>query len=114
MKSKERLLMYTKDEKLMLNEIKALKARGFKSFRNELNVGDEDMSLSPPKSGSDYDYDELEKEYGENPLDDASNLNVSHNKTDNLFGRGKESQETSKHISFLHSTKEEHHKPNYT
>lgn len=23
------------------------------------------MSLSPPRSGSDYDYEELEKEYGE-------------------------------------------------
>jgi DNA-binding transcriptional MerR regulator len=36
MKSKDRLRMYTKDEIKMLSEIKALKARGFKSFRNEL------------------------------------------------------------------------------
>lgn len=36
MNSKDRKRMYTKDEIKMLEEIKALKARGFKSFRNEL------------------------------------------------------------------------------
>jgi len=51
----------------MLKEIKALKARGFKSFRNELDVGG-DVSLSPPRSDSEYDYEALEKEYGEDPL----------------------------------------------
>lgn len=48
--------MYTKDEIKMLSEIKALKARGFKSFRNELDVGD-DVSISPPREGEDYDYE---------------------------------------------------------
>lgn len=51
----------------MLKEIKALKARGFKSFRNELDVGG-DVSISPPRSDSEYDYEELEKEYGDEPL----------------------------------------------
>lgn len=67
MNSKERQKMYTKEEIKMLKEIKALKARGFKSFRNELDVGG-DVSLSPPRSDSEYDYEALEKEYGEDPL----------------------------------------------
>ncbi|KAL4467669.1 hypothetical protein ABPG74_013004 [Tetrahymena malaccensis] len=62
MSSKERLNLYTKDERKMLDEIKALKARGFKSFRNELDVGD-DVSISPPREGEDYE--QLAKEFGE-------------------------------------------------
>lgn len=90
----------------MLKEIKALKSRGYKSFRNELSVGD-DVSLSPPRSGSDYDYDELEKEYGEDSL---SNVGGQHS----LKKNGNRNDETSKHISFLDSSKELHKKTNYT
>jgi hypothetical protein len=54
MPDKERLKMYTKDELRMLDEIKALKARGFRTFKNELDVGD-DVSISPPKEGYNYE-----------------------------------------------------------
>lgn len=36
MKDEDRMRMYTKDEIKMLGEIKAFKARGFKSFRGDL------------------------------------------------------------------------------
>lgn len=38
----------------MLQEIKSFKERGFKNYRNELNVGD-DISISPPED-EDYQF----------------------------------------------------------
>lgn len=91
--------MYTKDEIKMLSEIKALKARGFKSFRNELEVGD-DVSLSPPKSGSDYDYDELEKEYGE----EVSSMNPAKKSAGGKRGSSGFDKGDKAKLSFLHSS----------
>lgn len=55
--SVERKKLYTKEEVLMLSEIKALKKRGFKCFKNKLKLDDNDGGVSPPRSGDEYDYD---------------------------------------------------------
>ena len=60
MSEKERKRMYNKEELQMLEEIKALKARGFRGLKNQLDIGD-DVSISPPKEG--YDYAQLEEEF---------------------------------------------------
>lgn len=101
MNSKERQKMYTKEEIKMLQEIKALKARGFKSFRNELDVGG-DVSLSPPRSDSEYDYEELEKEYGDDPL------NIEKKKDKNAAAKIDPSKE-----SFLNSSQQIKTNSNY-